>query len=60
MARLQWRIQFEALWHPDLPALANQSIEGLRGKDRIRIVRSREAAQALIQSLFPEDIDGIS
>lgn len=45
------------LWHDTLPALANTSVDGVKGKARIDLVQGREAAQHLIRSLFPADED---
>lgn len=60
MARLHWRITFETLWSPELDQLAHADPKHLKAKDRAVVTKHREAARALLKTLFPEDTDGES
>lgn len=60
VAGLRWRLQFEAVWTPELPEIAASRIpSGLHGQDRIDFYKNRVNAQDLLTRLFPADEESV-
>jgi hypothetical protein len=53
---MHWHLLVEKVWNPGVAEIAGKRIpKELTGQERIDFYKAREAAHALLKSLFPED-----